>query len=87
MTALLLRGCGKMFRLGHWRLAAAVLALSLSGCAGWGVHDEGLRDNDLSQVARKARAGKKDSEQKDTDGGYLSFDEKGRQIERDLAPQ
>ena len=56
-----------------------ILVVGLSGCAGWNVRDEGFRENDLSQSARKARA-----EKEDKDADYWSFSEKGRQIERDL---
>jgi hypothetical protein len=60
-------------------LTAAVLLFSLSGCAGWNLHDEPLTDNELSQSVRKARPQKKSIE-------YWSFSEKGRQVERDLPP-
>ena len=76
MTAIL-HSCGKVFQLGRWRLAAVVLVLGLSGCAGWNVRDEGFSENDLSQSVRKARP-----QEKDVD--YWSFSNKGRQIERDL---
>jgi len=53
------------------------------------MQDEGFRkNNDLSDTARKARS---ESDEKDADKdkkvNYWSFSEKGRQIERDLAPQ
>ncbi len=72
-----LHSCGRVFRLGRWRLAAMVLVFGLSGCAGWNVRDEGFGENDLSQSVRKARP-----QEKDVD--YWSFSNKGRQIERDL---
>jgi hypothetical protein len=72
--------CGKVFRPGWRWLAMALLVVGFSGCAGWGVHDDGFAENDLSQTARKARPQQK----KDLD--YWSYSEKGRQIERDLPP-
>jgi hypothetical protein len=82
MTAFL-DSCDKAFRLCWWSLAAAILALGLSGCASWKSHEDGLRDNDLSQSARKARS-EPDKEDKDKKIDYWSFSEKGRQVERDL---
>ena len=82
-----LHSCGRAFWfwLGRWRLAAVILVLGLSGCAGWNMKDEGFRKNDLSESARKARSDKEDRE-KDKDINYWSFSEKGRQVERDLSP-
>jgi hypothetical protein len=75
--------CSRAFRVGRWRLAAALLLIGLSGCASWKLHDDGFRDNDLSQSARKARSEKSDKS-KDKDIDYGSLSEKGRQVERDL---
>ena len=80
MTAFL-RSCGTVFWLRRCRLTTTVLVFCLSGCAGWNVRDEGFRDNDLSQSVRKARPEKASQ---DKDINYWSFDERGRQIERDL---
>ena len=81
MTAFL-RCCSRTLRAGRWRLAIALLTLGLSGCASWKPHEDGFRDNDLSQSARKARSESDRSKDKDVDYGSLS--EKGRQVERDL---
>jgi hypothetical protein len=81
MTALL-RSCSRIFRLRRWRLAAVLLVICLAGCASWKPHDDWLRDNNLSQSARKARSEKEPDKDKDID--YWSFSEKGRQVERDL---
>jgi hypothetical protein len=62
--------------------AAGVLAAALCGCAGWDRHDDGFRENDLSATARQARA--QQAAGPNTASGYWNFDEKGRQIERDL---
>lgn len=80
MTALL-DSCGKVFQLGRWPLAAAIVAIGLSGCASWKPREDGLRDNDLSQSARQARS---ETNKKGKDIDYWSFSEKGRQVERDL---
>ena len=77
----LFRSCRGVFRAGRWWLAV-VLALGLSGCKAWETHDEGLRDNGLSQTARKARPDKKE---KDMD--YMGLSEESRQVERDLSGQ
>jgi len=58
-------------------LAAALLAVGLSGCAGWDTHDEGFHKNDFSESVRQARPPKTDTE-------HWSFSSKGRQIEDDL---
>jgi hypothetical protein len=71
-----------MFRLAHAGTVAAVLAFGLAGCAGWDSHDDGFRDNDLSATARQARS--QAGTGVATASSYWNFDEKGRQIERDL---
>lgn len=80
MTRLLHSG-DRAFYFGRSCLVTAMLIVSLSGCAGWGLQDEGFHDNDLSKTVRKARSPK---EEKKVD--YWSFSEKGQQVERDLPP-
>ena len=75
------RSCRGLFRAGRWWLALAV-ALGLSGCKLWDTPKEGLRDNGLSHLARKARPEK---QEKDMD--YLGLSEESRQVERDLSGQ
>ncbi len=77
----LFRSCRGVFRSGRWWLAV-VLTLGLSGCKAWDTRKEGLRDNGLSQAARKARPEK---QEKNID--YLGLSEKSRQVERDLSGQ
>lgn len=82
MIRLYRSSCRKAFYVGLFYVALAAIVVSLAGCAGWNVQDEGFRDNDMAQTVRKARSPK---EEKKRD--YWSFSEKGQQIERDLAPQ
>jgi hypothetical protein len=56
---------GKAFRRGWWCLALAVLLCGLSGCKTWNTHDEGLRNPEMSEGFRKARAIKKKDLEKD----------------------
>ncbi len=82
--------CSTLIRSARWLpTAVMVMAVGLSGCTGWTLKDEGFRkNNDLSETARKARSVSEEKEKdKDKDINYWSFSEKGRQIERDLAPQ
>ncbi len=85
---------GTLIRPARWMpMVMLFLAAGLSGCAGWNMQDEGFRkNNDLSDTARQARSAddpkEKDKDKdKDKNVNYWSFSEKGRQIERDLAPQ
>ncbi len=83
---------GTLIRPAHWMPAMMLwMAIGLSGCAGWNMQDEGFRkNNDLSDTARQARSAddpKEKDKDKDKKVNYWSFSEKGRQIERDLAPQ
>jgi hypothetical protein len=83
----LLRSCFGAIISGRWWLAM-VLALGLSGCKEWQTHDDGLRDNGLSQTARSARTANKDKDKsKDKDAGCLGLSEESRQVERDLMGQ
>jgi hypothetical protein len=82
----ILHPCRRIVRLAQSGLGAAVLVLGLAGCAGWGSHDDGLRDktnqNDLSATVRKARS--QDDTATSTASSYWNFDDRGREIERDL---
>ena len=59
--------------------------IGLGGCAGWNYRGDGFKENELSTTARQARS--QDSGNANTTTPYWSFDEKGRQIERDLNVQ
>lgn len=78
----LFHSCNNAFHVGRLAVAAIILVVSLAGCAGWNLQDEGFRDNDMAQTVRKARSPKEEKKP-----NYWSFSEKGQQIERDLAPQ
>ncbi len=65
----------------HAAVIAAVL-LSVAGCRNFETHEPTFRDNEMAETVRKARPAKKEKEI-----DYLSFDERGRQIERNLAGQ
>jgi hypothetical protein len=67
-----------------WRCClTALLLLGLTGCAGWGVKEDGFHEHDLSKTAQTAR-GEKAANAKDKNANYSGLTEKGRQIERDL---
>ncbi|MEN6407958.1 MAG: hypothetical protein ABFC77_16000 [Thermoguttaceae bacterium] len=70
-------------RLSGWRPAVLLLTVALSGCSGWGLHDEGFRKhNDLAESAQRART---DGDAKANNVNCWGLSEKSRQIERDLA--
>jgi hypothetical protein len=72
-------------RLGRWCLGLfVVLALALPGCKTWGQHDEGLRDNKLTEQVRQARvkAELDENGSKPSDDPWMS--EKAQKISRNL---
>lgn len=72
----------RILRLAPVGVVAGILVFALAGCAWWDRHDDGFRENDLSATARQARS--QQGGDSSTGNGYWNFDEKGRQIERDL---
>jgi hypothetical protein len=58
------------------------LVFGLAGCAGWDSHKDELQQNDLSATVRQARSQQDGTTS--TASSYWNFDDKGRQIERDL---
>ena len=79
----LLRIANRMLRPLPLYVFMALLTCGLSSCAAWRVRDEGLRENELSKTAQRARSDKADAS---ADIDYWSFSKKGRQVERDLSP-
>lgn len=71
----------RIVQFAQWGVAAGVLIFSLGGCAGWDRHDDTVRENDLSAAARQARSQEGGVP---TASSYWNFDDRGRQIERDL---
>ncbi len=83
----LFRFGGKSLHRVQCYLGWALVAFCLVGCAGWQARDQGFRESDLDKTAQAARSQKADQKaEKDKHIDYWSFSEKGRQIERDLAP-
>jgi hypothetical protein len=60
--------------------AASLVALSLSGCAGWDMRGDSFREDELSSTCRQLRP-------KEPSGETWGFSNKAMQIERDFGYQ
>jgi len=68
---------------GRWFGLLLVAVLGLSGCKQWGLHDEALRRNDLSEPARQIRAKENpDKDKKAAADPWMS--EEAQRISRNL---
>ena len=71
---------GRMFRSGHWWLAVVML-IGVSGCNTWELRDEqGYGRDEIGSTARELRSSERDV-------STWGYNEKARQIERNLSRQ